>query len=84
MESYMPTITVKNIPADVYEKLKISAEMSRRSINSEIIACIERAVRSQRVDPDVLLANARKLRSKTTSQPTTNGEFTKAKVTGRL
>ncbi len=80
----MPTITVKNIPAEIYEKLKKSAETSHRSINSEIIACIERAVRSQQIDPDLLLANARKLRSKTTSHPITDGEFNQAKTTGRL
>jgi hypothetical protein len=84
MELNMPTITVKNIPPEVYEKLKQSAEISRRSINSEIIVCIERAVRSQPVDPDLLLANARKLRSKTASHPITDSEFTQAKVTGRL
>jgi hypothetical protein len=71
----MPTITVKNIPADIYEKLKKSSEISRRSIDSEIIACIERAVRSQPIDPDLLLANARKLRSKTFAHPITDDEF---------
>ena len=33
----MPTITVRNIPTDLYEWLKQSAEANRRSINSEII-----------------------------------------------
>jgi len=80
----MPTITVKNIPADIYEKLKKSAETSRRSINSEIIACIERAVQSQQINPDLLLSNARKLRSKTSSHPITDDEFNQAKTTGRL
>jgi len=80
----MPTITVKNIPAEIYEKLKKSAETSHRSINSEIIACIERAVRSQQIDPDLLLANARKLRSKTTPHPITDSEFDQAKTMGRL
>ena len=80
----MATITVKNIPPEIYEKLKQSAEMSHRSINSEIIACIERAVRSQQINPELLLANARKLRNKTVSHPITDGEFTRAKVTGRL
>ena len=55
-------ITVKNIPVEIYEKLKRAAEISHRSINSEIIACIERAVCSQEIDPDLLLANARRLR----------------------
>ena len=80
----MPTITVKNIPADIYEKLKKSAETSRRSINSEIIACIERAVRSQPINPDLLLTRARKLRGKTSSHPITADEFNQAKTAGRL
>ena len=79
----MPTITVKNIPPEIYEKLKQSAAMSHRSINSEIIACIERVVRSQPVDLDLLLANARRLRSKTASNPITDSEFTQAKTSGR-
>ena len=80
----MPTITVKNIPAEIYEKLKKSAETSHRSINSEIIACIERTVRSQQIDPALLLANARKLRIKTSSHPITDSEFNQAKIAGRL
>ncbi len=80
----MPTITVKNIPPEIYEKLKQSAASSHRSINSEIISCIERAVRSQQVNPDLLLANARKLRAKTASHPITDNEFTQAKNSGRL
>jgi antitoxin FitA len=80
----MPTITVKNIPAEIYEKLKESAKTSHRSINSEIIACIERTVRSQQINPDLLLANARKLRNKTTSHPITDSEFNQAKTAGRL
>lgn len=79
----MPTITVKNIPAEIYEKLKRSAEISRRSINSEIIACIERAVGSRPVDPEVLLANARKLREETATHPITNRRFSRAKTAGR-
>ena len=79
----MPTITVKNIPDDIYEKLKRAAEISHRSINSEIIACIERTVRSQEVNPDLLLANARKLRAKTADHPITDREFAQAKAAGR-
>ena len=40
----MATITVKNIPDELYERLKCVAEINRRSINSEIIVCIENAV----------------------------------------
>ena len=79
----MPTITVKNIPDDLYESLKRSAEAHRRSINSEIIVCIERAVRSRPVDPATLLARARRLREKTAGVPLSNEEFTQAMVMGR-
>lgn len=79
----MPTITVKNIPAEVYEKLKRAAEISHRSINSQIIACIEQAVTSQEIDPELVLANARRLRARTATHPITDREFTQAKGTGR-
>ena len=34
---FVATFTIKNIPQNLYEKLKQSAEINRRSINSEII-----------------------------------------------
>jgi hypothetical protein len=80
----MPTITVKNIPADLYERLKQSAEVNHRSINSEIIVCIERAVRSRKINPETVLARAHKLREKTLDHPITDDDFTQAKVIGRL
>ena len=80
----VPTITVKNIPADVYEWLKQSAEANRRSINSEVIVCIERAVRSRRIRTEEILARARKLREMTGDYPITDDEFRQAKIAGRL
>ena len=79
----MPTVTVKNIPADIYEKLKRAAEISHRSINSEIIACIERAVSSREINPGVVLAEARRLRAKTAAHPITDRELVQAKTAGR-
>jgi hypothetical protein len=83
MENRMPTITVKNIPPELYEALKRAAESSHRSLNSEIIACIERAVRSHPIDPEALLANARRLRARTAEHPISDHEFTEAKSQGR-
>jgi plasmid stability protein len=37
----MPTLTLKNIPADLHAKLKASAARNRRSLNSEILARLE-------------------------------------------
>lgn len=79
----MPSITVKNIPPEIYEKLRRAAEISHRSINSEIIACIERAVSSQELNPELLLANARRLRAKTAAHPMTDRALAQAKTAGR-
>ncbi len=80
----MTTYTVKNIPPTIYEKLKRSAELNRRSINSEIIFCIENTVQSQAVDPELVLRRARKLRSLTEDAPITEDELKMAKEDGRL
>ncbi len=80
----MPSITVKNIPSDLYERLKQSAAENRRSINSEIIVCIERAVQSYRhKNVDDLLAKARRVRVKTSGQLLTDEKFTELKALGR-
>ena len=80
----MPTLTIKNIPDDLYARLKRRAELNRRSLNSEVIVCIERAVRSRRVSPEIVLARARRLRERTAQHPITDEEFDRAKVAGRL
>ena len=44
----MPTtLTLKSIPDEVYERLKASAEVHRRSLNSEAIACLESAFKPE-------------------------------------
>jgi len=58
----MATITVKNIPDQLYEQLKQSAVMHRRSINSEVIFWLERMLGKPNVDVDATLAKARILR----------------------
>jgi plasmid stability protein len=79
----MATITVKNIPAELYERLKIAAQAHRRSVNSEIIVCIEQAVAAHPVEPEVMLARARRLRQLTQTTPITDAEFHQAKAAGQ-
>ena len=79
----MPTLTIKNIPDDLYSRLKRYAELNRRSLNSEVIVCIERAVRSRKVSPEAALQKARQLRIKTEQHPINDGDFTQAKMLGR-
>jgi plasmid stability protein len=60
----MPTtLTLKNIPDDVYERLKASAEAHRRSLNSEAIVCLESVLLPGRIEPSERLARARALRA---------------------
>lgn len=60
----MPTtLTLKNIPDTVYERLKFSAETHHRSLNSEAIVCLESVLLPRRIMPDERLARARALRA---------------------
>lgn len=60
----MPTtLTLKNIPDAVYERLKASAASHRRSLNSEAIVCLELVLVPQQVPPGERLARARALRA---------------------
>ena len=79
----MTTITVKNIPADLYEHQKQVAKTNRRSINSEIIACIERSVRPRPLEVETFLAEARQLREQTAGYVLTAEELAEAKNQGR-
>lgn len=56
-------ITLKNIPDDVYSRLKAAAESHRRSINSEAIVCLEAVLLPVRIQPSERLARARALRA---------------------
>ncbi len=79
----MATITVKNIPDDIYEKFKENAKENHRSVNSEIILLIKMAVMRRRVDVDAILEGARQTRELTAHYVITDEELTKFKNEGR-
>src|SRR6185503_3089170 len=58
-ESAMLNLTLKNIPQDLHAQLKDSAQRNRRSLNSEILARLEREFSAPVVDRE---ARARALR----------------------
>ena len=60
----MPAITVKNIPETLYENLKFAAQVHHRSINSEIIACLEKELMQEKIPTEKRIQNARELRMK--------------------
>ena len=58
----MATITLKNIPNDLHQRLKERATRHHRSLNSEIIASLEAILRSAPLDPTAYIARIRRLR----------------------
>ena len=79
----MATITLKNIPDDLYAKLKKSAAAHRRSMNNEAIVCIERVLAANRIDPKAFLEEARKLRESMPGIYVTDEDLNAAKRWGR-
>lgn len=58
----MASITVKNIPDPLLERLRSSAAQANRSVNRQIIDCLERQLLPRRMEPEVLIERARLLR----------------------
>ena len=80
----MPSnITLKNIPDDIYARLKESADVHHRSINSEIIACLEKALLPAKISGEERLARARKLRQALEGRAYTAAEISDAIRQGR-
>jgi plasmid stability protein len=83
-DSAMPTtLTLKNIPDAVYERLKASAERHRRSLNSEAIVCLESVLLPGRMTPAERLARARALRANLPKQKFLARDIDAAKRAGR-
>lgn len=80
----MPTsLTLKNIPDAVYERLKAAAELHRRSLNSEAIVCLESVLLPNRMAPSDRLARARELRASLPPLQFTAKDIDAAKRAGR-
>ncbi len=79
----MATITLKKIPDELYERLKEAATLNRRSINSEIIVCIERALTGTEISAEEVMVRARKLRRLSAGKALRISELIEAKAAGR-
>lgn len=61
----MPTnITIKGIPDEVYQKLKLQAERHHRSVNSEVIMTLQKVLMSREYDPEAMIDRARKFKKR--------------------
>lgn len=80
----MPTtLTLKNIPDEVYDRLKLSAEAHRRSMNSEAIVCLEAVLLPAKIAPADRLARARELRGSLQHSKFRASDIDKLKREGR-
>jgi hypothetical protein len=84
MEVEVTTITVKNIPPLIYERLKQQAENNHRSINSEIITILEQTLQMRSPsEMEQILEGVRKVRELTAHYVATEEEITRWKNEGR-
>ncbi|MBM4132655.1 MAG: DNA-binding protein [Nitrospira sp.] len=79
----MATLTIKNISDRVVKRLKDRAVQHHRSLNYEVIACLEAAAQATPVDPDALLARVRSLRQKPANFRLTDRTLARLKTAGR-
>ena len=56
----MPALTIKAVPTGIYRRLKASAVRHRRSLNSEVITCLERSLPFPEREPAETVAALRR------------------------
>ena len=79
----MATLNIKNVPDPLVRKLKTQATRHRRSLNREVIACLETAAQAVPVDPEALLARVRAARRTPLRLRLTDRTVNRLKMHGR-
>ncbi|GMR16565.1 MAG: hypothetical protein BMS9Abin31_0912 [Gammaproteobacteria bacterium] len=79
----MPAITLKNIPDSLYALLKTAAKTHHRSMNSEVLYCVERTLGTHKINVPEHIKIAQDLRAKTSQYLLTDQELNDAKNEGR-
>lgn len=79
----MATLTIKNLPDELYARLKARAAEHRRSINSEAILAVEQALALSPRDPTTVLAQLRRARGRLGTVHLTERELRAARRSGR-
>jgi plasmid stability protein len=82
-ETNMVTVTIKNIPEQIYERIKAQAKSNHRSLNGEILTILEQAVSLPPIDVQATLERARKVRELTANYTVTAEEIEKMINEGR-
>jgi plasmid stability protein len=82
-EATMTNLTIKSVPDALYRQLKERAAEHRRSLNSEVIVCLEQAVAATAVDSTAFLAKADAIRGGVRGPKLTDARLRAAKDAGR-
>jgi len=80
----MATLTLKNVPDALVERLKREAQENRRSLNQETLLRLEKSLATKRRSVEVTLARLRRLHAEMKDLPPVDDDFiTRAKSEGR-
>lgn len=79
----MASLTIKNIPDELYEHLRQAASIHHRSINSELIVCLEKVLLPTKANTLDLKSSAQTLRSRVDASKFTADDINAAKQEGR-
>ena len=60
----MTILHVRNVPEQLYERIKVRAETQRRSLSAEVIALLESAIEEAEHDPAATLYAIRERRER--------------------
>ena len=80
----MRTLTLKNIPDNLYEQLRTRAKSNGREISEEIIDSLASNLKVKRVDHESLLMRITHLQNRLTMPHLTDELLLQAKEEGRL
>lgn len=80
----MPSLTVKNIPEELYEMLKSAAEQHHRSMNSGLIYCLETVLKLGKISVMERIRAVREVRPRIPADAVTREEILDAINKGRL
>jgi plasmid stability protein len=65
----MATLHIRNVPDELYERLKESAETKRRSLSAQVVVLLNEAMASPKPSQAELLERLRRLRSSVVLPP---------------
>jgi plasmid stability protein len=79
----MATLTIKNLPDDIYHELKRRAGENRRSLNGEVVYSLEQLIKGDRARRRPTLAELRAFREQYSLPPLSEEELDRAINQGR-